>query len=157
MNGIIDKIDSYLEEDHDDMYRNWRYKQIDTDWEEKTISTAERDRRRKIEDDKLKEKMKKKGMKIKESIDESKDSKKEAKKNLNGLKAKLKKYPDMPEDIQAAIKELIAFYEKELKTFTYDDVFPKDYNHEESEDTSKMDSLTWQDKWHRKNKKSKDK
>jgi hypothetical protein len=124
--SIIDKIDKYLEEkdDRDFGRADWVRKQINTDWEEKTISTAERDRHLQKEDDKIKEKMKKRSMK--ESVDESKGSKKEAKKNLNGLKAKLKKYPDMPEDVQAAIKELIAFYEKELRTFTYDDVFPKD-------------------------------
>ena len=64
---------------------------------------------------------------MKEPIDEG-SGKKEAKKILNGLKSKLKKYPDMPADVKASIEELIKFYEKEMKTFTYDDVFAKDYN-----------------------------
>lgn len=59
-----------------------------------------------------------------ESINENR---KEAAKMLRNLKAKLKKYPDMPADIKAAVQDLIAFYDKEVRTFTHDDVFPKDY------------------------------
>jgi TRAP-type C4-dicarboxylate transport system substrate-binding protein len=123
------KFKDYIKEDDRDFGRaDWRRKQIHTDWEEKTISTKRRDELLQKEDDKLKEKMKKKGIKVKESIDEAARNKKEARKNLNGLKTKLKKYPDMPDDIKAGINKLIAFYEKELKTYTYDDVFSKDYS-----------------------------